>query len=164
MKTTQNRPTFYLDDDENKPIRAGGVLFYFFDETDLTYYLLLIYSREKYEDFGGCTDCEDKSIQDTVARETAEESNYIFSKKFVLDKIQDQKPVYIKHCKYVLYFVELTEKYDSNVFGTREICDGFDRTVEWISFDTYDNKEFLQKVNSRMNNWIVHKHIKKILK
>jgi hypothetical protein len=83
MKNTNknNRPTFYLNDDPEKPLRASGVLFYRFDMEEMDYKLLLIYSRDKYEDFGGCTDDVDDNIKETAVREVEEESNKIFSQK-----------------------------------------------------------------------------------
>ena len=163
MNNKNNRPTFYLDDDIEKPLRAGGVLFYRFDIEEMEYKLLLIYSRDKYEDFGGCTDEIDKNIKETASREVEEESNHIFSKKYILDNISDEKSVYITHSKYILYFIELQEDYDPIVFGDREIHDGFDRTVEWISYyDKFDDKKFLNKLNCRLNNWTVIKYMKKL--
>jgi ADP-ribose pyrophosphatase YjhB (NUDIX family) len=158
-----DRPTFYLNDDQEKPLRAGGVMFYRFDMEEFDYKLLLIYSRDKYEDFGGCTDAVDDNIKETVSREVEEESNKIFSQKYILDNIKDDKSVYIKHCKYILYFMELEEKYDPEIFGNREIHDGFDRTVEWVPYDNFEDKEFLKTLNCRLNNWTVTKYMKKIL-
>lgn len=155
MKSNKDdRPTFYYEDDKEKPLRAGGVLFYRLDKEE--YKLLLIYSRDNYEDFGGCTDNIDKDIKDTVSREVAEESNFVFSKKFILNNLDDKKAVYIAKSKYVLYFIELEEDYDPKVFGDKEYHDGFDRTVEWKSYDDFEDL----KLNWRLNNWTVRNYMK----
>ena len=57
-----DRPTFYLDNNTECPIRAGGVLFYRKNPETENYDIMLIYSRKHYEDFGGRTDKKDKSI------------------------------------------------------------------------------------------------------
>jgi hypothetical protein len=139
------RPTFYLCEDYDKkyPIRAGGVLFYFKDE------FLMIHSRGKYEDFGGQTDIGDNDLVDTVCREVEEESNGIFSKEYVKEKIKDIEPIYIKHCKYMLYIVELDKHYDPEIFGNKEIYDGLDRTIEWISWSEYKDKPLNFRLTDR---------------
>ncbi len=153
-----DRPTFYLNDDISSPVRAGGVLFYRYDDHQDKYHLLMIYSRNNYEDFGGCSDAQDKSIEDMVSREVEEESNGIFKKQYIYDLISKEKPVYIKYCKYVLYFIQINEIYDPEIFGDKEICDGFDRTVEWIEYDDYKTK----KINFRLNTHEVLNHMKKL--
>ena len=136
------RPTFYLEDDYEKenPIRAGGVLFYKYDSTSQQYNLLMINTNGKYEDFGGQTDLEDDDLVDTVSRETEEESNGIFSKAFIKNKIKDTEPIYIKNCKYMLYIVEIDKYYDPKDFGDKEIYEDIDRTIEWVSFDDFTHK------------------------
>ena len=156
MNKKDDRPTFYHQNDKGKPIRAGGVLFYKLDKD--AYKLLLIYSRNNYEDFGGCTDNIDKNIKETVSREVAEESNFVFSQKFVQDKLNDEKSVYITKSKYILYFIELKEDYDPNIFGDKEHHDGFDRTVEWIPYSEFDDL----KLNWRLKNWTVSNYMKSL--
>ena len=159
MKQT-NRPTFYLDDDKLKPVRAGGVLFYRYDDKNDSYHLLLIYSRDNYEDFGGCSDKKDISIEQMVAREVDEESNGIFGQQFILENIKNAniEPVYIKYCKYVLYFIQINEIYDPEIFGDKEICDDIERKVEWLSYDDFKTK----KINFRLNTHEVLNHMKKL--
>ena len=157
-----DRPTFYLNDDTENPVRAGGVLFYRYDEHDSSYQLLLIYSRNKYEDFGGCSDNVDVDIKNMVAREVAEESNLIFSKEFILDSIKDKEPLYIKYSKYILYFVQIDELYDPQIFGNKELHDNIERTVEWVPYENFKDKEFLKKVNGRLNNWVTLYNMKNL--
>lgn len=158
----QTRPTFYLDTDKTEEVRAGGILFYKYNDDMTNFDLLLINSRNNYEDFGGCTDNDDENILDTVAREVEEESNKIFKKKFIMDKIKETEPVYIKHCKYALYFIELDEYYDPVDFGDREIHDNIARTVEWVSYDSFSDQDFINKLNFRLKSYNVLNYLKKI--
>lgn len=134
------RPTFTLEDD--KPIRAGGILFYHHDQKTNQYKLLMINSRNKYEDFGGQTDEVDKDYLDTVSREVEEESNGIIPKDYIRDKIKNLEPIYIKHCKYILYCVEADAYYNPIIFGDHEVVDDINRTVEWISYDDFKSDDF----------------------
>ena len=53
----------------------------------------MIKANGKYEDFGGKTDRNDKSIEETVAREAEEESNGIFRKEDVMNMIKGSKAI-----------------------------------------------------------------------
>lgn len=159
----KDRPTFYMDDEKQIELRAGGVLFYKFNEDKTNFDLLLIYSRNNYEDFGGCTDAQDKDILDTVSREVDEESNNIFKKDIIKEKIKDIKPIYIKHCKYALYFVELNDDYNPKDFGTKEIHDNINRTVEWVSYDNFNDEEFIKKLSFRLKSYNVLEYLKTLL-
>lgn len=146
------RPTFTLDE---QPVRAGGVLFYHHNKETDQYNLLMIHSRGKYEDFGGQTDEVDKDYLDTVSREVEEESNNIIPREYIKKKIKDTKPIYIKHCKYILYFVESDTYYDPSIFGDHEDVDNIDRTVEWVSYDDFKSQEFKKKLNFRLTAYNV---------
>jgi len=150
----ENRPIFYFNDDKNSEIRAGGILFYKYNKTNFD--LLLTYSRNNYEDFGGCTDENDKNIIDTISREVVEESNNIFNQTEIKKKLEDAHCVYVKHCKYIVYFVELAEDYDVSLFGDTEVCDNFKRTVEWVPYDTINNI----KLNFRLKSYNVLNYLK----
>lgn len=162
-KPQTTRPTFYLDDEHTQELRAGGVLFYKYNEDKTNFDLLLIYSRNNYEDFGGCTDENDTNIIDTVSREVNEESNGIFEQDVIKNKIKDSIPIYIKHCKYALYFVELHENYNSGDFGDKEIHDNINRTVEWVSYDKFNDQEFIKNLNFRLKSYNVLNHFKTLL-
>ncbi|AYV76909.1 MAG: hypothetical protein Barrevirus3_29 [Barrevirus sp.] len=153
-----DRPTFYLDNDLTKPVRAGGVLFYRHDVITNTYNLLMIYSRNSYEDFGGCSDSTDQSLEQMICREVEEESNGIFGKKYVSDCIKGLNPIYIKYCKYVLYFVKIEEKYDPTIFGDVEICDNISRNVEWINYSDINQI----KLNFRLTMTQVTNHMENL--
>lgn len=150
------RPTFLFD---NQPVRAGGVLFYHHDKETNEYELLMIHSRGKYEDFGGQTDDVDKDYLDTVSREVEEETNNIIPKEYIRSKIENLEPIYIKHCKYILYCIEVDTYYDPHIFGDHEKVDNIDRTVEWVSYDTFKSQEFIKKLNFRLTAYNVQNYL-----
>lgn len=150
------RPTFTHD---NQQVRAGGVLFYNHNKTNDQYSLLMIKSRNKYEDFGGQTDEVDKDFLDTVSREVEEESNYIFPKEFIMTQIQNMEPIYIKQCKYILYCVKLDDYIDPTIFGDHEDEDDIERTVEWVTYETFKTKDFIKKLNFRLTAYNVMNYL-----
>lgn len=144
-KTSNQRPTFYIG--KNNPCRAGGVLPY--KMYDNTLYFIMIKSNGKYEDFGGKTSVEDKSINDTIIREAYEESNGIFSIISTQQNIENYQQkslniqrIYMKSGKYLLYIIRSDEDYDPDLFGNKEFHDNIGRTVEWVSIDTLMSREF----------------------
>lgn len=125
-----DRPTFYLDEsNKSRPLRAGGVLPYLFRNG--IPYLLMIKCNERYEDFGGKTSLEDKSIKETIAREAWEESNQIISLEYARQKIKGHG-IYFPKGKYLVYLIEAERDYDVESFGTEEIFENIPRTVEWV--------------------------------
>ncbi len=157
------RPTFYLHDDQSHPIRAGGILFYKYSKDIADFELLMIKSRGQFEDFGGCTDSVDSDIIDTVTREVEEESNCVFKREELREKLQGIEPVYVKYCKYALYCVELTQHYDPELFGDVELHDNISRTVEWIPYETFNKPEFIKKLHFRLNQQNILDHLKILL-
>lgn len=145
------------NNDKSCEVKAGGVLFYI--KKDLQVELLLISSQRGYEDFGGCTDICDNDIIDTISREVEEESNGIFNKKYIREKIKDLDPIYIKICKYVLYLVEVEEYHDPLIFGSMEIHDNIERTVEWVKLSDLPNK----KLNFRLKYFGIMNRLKQIV-
>lgn len=87
------------------------------------------------EDFGGKSSYCDKSILDIVCRETFEESNGIFRKRYILNIIKDVEPIYLLNAKYLLYVAKINKYYDPESFGDMEIYNGSYRTVEWVSLE-----------------------------
>ena len=150
-KYENDRPTFYFKEDSNRPIRAGGVLFYRRDKNRTN--VLMIKNRGRYEDFGGRTDAIDTSIEDTIAREVEEESNGIFNSVEIKSYLKDKNTISIHNSKYLLYFVELDKYYDPELFGDKEIHDNINRTVEWVSYDKLTNKDFINNfLHYRLKN------------
>jgi hypothetical protein len=150
--TNNTRPTFYLDGDKEKPIKAGGVLFYRINRKKKDIEFLLIRNRNQYEDFGGRTDSIDKEILDTVCREVDEESNNIF-KKDVIQKQLTTAPIYSGWSKYIIYLLELKNNHynvRTKKFGKKELHDNIPRTMHWIKYSVYKTPEFQKKLNFRL--------------
>lgn len=147
MSRYQQKKTFYYEDDTDSPVTAGGLVLYYFNKDLGEIELMLTYSRNNFEDFGGMADPEDSDVYEMIAREVNEESNDVFDKNQVYKVIKKPtiKKVYNKKCKYLICFAKLSERVDPKEFGTREIHDGFDRTVEYIPYSTFSSKEFIEK-------------------
>ena len=67
--------------------------------------------------------------------------------------IKDHEGLYAgRNTKYLVYVCELKDgKYiRGSDFGTREIHDGFDRTVEWIGYNRFKSRNFANKLNWRL--------------
>jgi hypothetical protein len=146
----ENRPTFYYNNDKNKPIRAGGIIFYKKDELTKQIKVLMQYTerigidgikRNVYEDIGGKTDEKDLCINDTIIRETVEETNDIIKKetiKELLDK--DNHYIYLKKSKYYLILVESNKiivDINRRTFGKEEILSGKLRQFHWIDSNRF---------------------------
>ena len=154
------RPTFYYEQDNIKyELRAGGVLFY--KKTDDGTYFLMIRSRGKLEDFGGCTDQADRDIFDTISREVEEESNKIFDRNDIRKRLDNFVPIISKESKYMLFLLPLVgkdEKIEPSDFGNKEDHDNIERTVEWVNADNFSDSTFFNrelnfrlKINSLRN-------------
>ena len=137
-----NRPTFYTS--SNKPIRAGGVIFYYQDPLTNNIKMLLQYTekikdnikRYLYEDIGGKTDENDKSINDTIIRETLEETNNIISKELITDYLnRENKILYLEKSKYHLVLIKVDDDIkclDRRLFGKEDNSSGKKRLFYWV--------------------------------
>lgn len=148
----KNKVRFHLN---NQEICAGGVILYRMINSNIE--LLLIKSRDKYEDFGGKIDKGDVDIYDTIAREVKEESNNLIDYDSIMLRIKDtnNKPVYVKYSKYLVFILEandLEKELTSEMFGTHEIHDNINRTVHWISMTDFLNLTERKEVNFRLIN------------
>ncbi len=141
-KQNNKRPSFNYDGDSDLEIRAGGLIYYRIVDHNPEF--LMIKSRGRYEDFGGCTDLKDTCIEDTVAREACEESNEIFERDVVFDEIKKTCGTYYPKSKYVVYLVKTDIDYNVNDFGDKELHDNIERTVEWVPYSSLKNKEFIR--------------------
>ena len=157
------RPTFFLHNDPTQPLRAGGILFYKYSRDIADFELLMMYTRGQFEDFGGCTDEQDNDIIDTVTREAEEESNGVFKREELKERLVGIEPIYVKLGKYALYCVELTQYYDPALFGDMELHDNISRTVKWIPYENFNNPEFIKKLHFRLNQQIILQHLKVLL-
>lgn len=142
----QDRPTFYYRNNNKLEIKAGGVIFYRYTETMSEPEFLMVNYNGKYEDFGGKTDKCDKNVIDTICREVEEESNNIFSKKFVLNIIKKKKPIYSATSKYIVYVIKINKYIDPINFGNVEEHNGFARSVKWIKISNMLDKDFIKNM------------------
>lgn len=162
------RPTFsYKIKDKSFPIRAGGVMFYKVNDGNID--LLLIHNnvRDYYEDFGGCTDEKDKSIEETIAREVEEESNGKFKKNNIIQRLKFAKKSYTNTSKYLMYFIQVNteeEQYVSEDFGDKETHDNISRTINWYPLENVLKDEFISKLNPRVNNKFMIKALENLYK
>jgi hypothetical protein len=158
-----NRPTFYYNNDNSKPIRAGGILIYR-NINNINEFLLIkknYNNIERYEDIGGKTDINDINIYDTIAREVCEETNSVINQEIIKYQLSKSSNIYIPHSKYLLYLIE-ANVYEKNLkskyFGDKEIHDDINRTIVWIDINNYlDNK---LNFNPRMTSENVRSFIK----
>ncbi len=137
MTISDNRPTFYFNNDSKKPIRAGGIL-YFKRVNGKIFFLLIFNPWEKckcFEDIGGKTDIVDLTIQDTISREVYEETNNLIEINLTKKLMENHESHYIENSKYNLYLIEASEdikKLNKHDFGLVENHTGWERTIEWI--------------------------------
>lgn len=154
------RKIFYYKDDKKMEIKAGGILFVHGKEKKEVLIQKVFENDVKlrYSDFGGKTDNDDSTIDDTIARELHEESNggirnkstkELLSinelKKMIDENIQIE--IFIPIVKYILkivYFDDSKYEIDFNIIGTFEKKDKIKRFVEWISYD-----KFIKYYNSK---------------
>ncbi|ARF08861.1 hypothetical protein Catovirus_1_911 [Catovirus CTV1] len=155
---------FYYDNDKSKEIKAGGAIFYKYAEDDL--YLLLTKTNNKYEDFGGKIDDDDKNIYETISREIEEESNGVFKKDHIMKKLDEcNDNVYSKVSKYYIAILPLDEEesqIDVKAFGDKEIHDNFARTVEYVSLTTFLDSSFQSNLNFRLKNYALNNKLRSL--
>lgn len=161
---TNERPTFYINDKLSQPIRAGGAIIYKFTKSDME--ILLIEKDGQYEDIGGRTDNVDDTYIDTIVREIYEESNKLIKRKTTRKKLDGAEYVYIPKSKYIVYFIEATEKQKlltEEHFGKKELHDDIVRTIKWIPLTLFLNKNIIKyKVNFRLKHDMIYTKLKKI--
>lgn len=163
----QDRQVFYLNDDETKPITAGGVLIYKYVNDKLKF--LIIDSRNMYEDIGGKCDKQDESIYDAISREVEEETNGQIKAKHIINRLKRTTSiVYAPKSKYVIYIVEATERekgLKKSDFGDTELHDDFLRNITWINKDKLFSPEIIKNIlNPRMKNRNLFIEIEKLVK
>jgi hypothetical protein len=151
---SNKRKTFYLNDDKEKPITAGGVILYKIKNDKI--YLLLINSKGNYKDFGGRSDDADESIFDVVSRQAHEESNYILDKDTIKDRLISAKSAYMPHSKYIIYVVFANDeesKLTSEIFDKRENSTSILRRIKWVPMEVFMKPAIIKhKVSMRLKN------------
>lgn len=156
------RPTFYFENDINKPIRAGGVLIYKKYKGKIKFLLIrkLTFGDNMHEDIGGKTDIDDIDIYDTVSREVSEETNKVINQDEIKEQIKKSTPLYVPFSKYLIYLVEANEtqmKLKPSSFGDEEIHDSIKRKIYWIYAYNFIHDKY--NFNPRMNNQTIKKFI-----
>ncbi len=148
------RKIFYLHDDKNFPIMAGGAILYKIENDRV--YLLMIEKQGSYEDLGGKTEEIDETIYDVIARETFEESNSLLSKELIKKRLQASKYMYNSNSKYIVYMINANDeesKLKMEDFGDKEIHDDMPRKIKWIPADVLLNKNiFKHKLAHRLKH------------
>lgn len=136
---------FYLHQDSNLPIIAGGIILYKIFNNNV--YLLLIDKNGIFEDLGGKTNARDETIQDTVSREAYEESNYLIDLNSVKKRLQASNYVYNPNSKYITYLIQANNKeiqLKENDFSNKEIQENIPRKIKWISLNTLLNPNIIK--------------------
>lgn len=90
MSGTVERPTFSYNNDNTKPIRAGGVILYKRTNNNNIEILLikkLISNIYQYEDICEKTDSLDSNILDTISREAEEKTNNVINKTIIKNQL-----------------------------------------------------------------------------
>jgi 8-oxo-dGTP pyrophosphatase MutT (NUDIX family) len=140
-------------------ISACGCMFYKIVNNNL--YLLLIKYADpnwsKYDDFGGVIDHSDDTLLDTIIREATEETNGVIDNLTINMYLDNDttKTFYNKNSKYysLLFEVDDSFHYDTDVFGIFEEADKISRTVEWYKYtDVKQNLAFRISKNPELVN------------
>lgn len=166
-KNKKDRRTFYVkskDNTDDIEVTAGGVILYRIKNNELQ--LLLMTNRGKYEDLGGTSESQDKSIYETVAREISEESNGLINKESILKRIKKSDYIISKTAKYIIFIIKATKKESeltSKQFGNKEIHDNIERTIDWVPVSEFLNSDVIKnKINFRLKNRNIFEYLKKI--
>jgi hypothetical protein len=141
MSGIVERPTFSYNNDNTKPIRAGGVILYKRTNNNNIEVLLIkkiIDNTCRYEDIGGKTDSSDINIFDTISRETEEETNNVINKNIIKTQLINSNLIYSYKSKYVVAFTKANKyerKLNTDLFGTEETHDKIIRTIHWVNIN-----------------------------
>ena len=136
----------------NYLIKAAGILFICYKNNKLN---ILITEKQKkkqlvWEDFGGKVEQDDKSIYDTVIRETLEETNYIFDQTFLFYKLQQYYSTNFCYNSKGCYgtFIIPINYFNPIILGDKEIYQNINRKCKWITYDIFMCN--LSKINARL--------------
>lgn len=160
------RKTFYLHDDKNLPIMAGGIVLYKIENDNV--YLLLIEKNGMYEDLGGKSDTSDGTFDDIVCREVFEESNYLISKESIKERLCSSSHFYNFQSKYITYIVQANEQesnFKSEDFGDKEIHENIPRKIKWVPLNVVLNQNIIKyKLSHRLKHKYFFDMVKNIKK
>ena len=115
-------------------------------------------NRYVYEDIGGKTDENDKSIDDTISREVIEETNNVITKEIIKEHLEKKHhKIYLKDCKYYVLLIEASDniiKQEPRAYGKME-KNGKYRMFYWIDSIKLTTKGV--PFNKRI--WVLRKEI-----
>jgi 8-oxo-dGTP pyrophosphatase MutT (NUDIX family) len=164
MSTKSKKITMYMCDDENKPVTAAGALFY--KKVNKKLMLLVIETNNQYEDIGGKIDPSDETIYEAAAREIEEETNEVITKDSIIERLEEAQYIYVPRSKYIIFLIEANEeesKLTKQDFGDREIYEGYNRTIGWLSKEELVKEQTIKyKLNWRMKSKSLFEKLKEI--
>lgn len=114
-------------------VRGAGIIPYMVSN-GVAHFLMVKTNSKGFGDFGGKIE-NDELPHEIAAREAEEESNGIFRRKDVLQKI-GTRYIYIPAAKYALFFYQLPELPDPSLFGNIELHTG--SPLEVVRCNTID--------------------------
>ena len=139
----------------NNSISACGCLLYKILNDELL--LLLISYKDpswpKLDDFGGRVDDSDKTVYDTISRETSEETNGVITKSAIKKLMKHCiAKFYNKQAKYFSMLIEVNSDdfEDTLLFGDTEITDNIERTIKWHAYSNVKTKLAHRLLNNSM--------------
>lgn len=148
------KKTIYLNDDKTKPVIAVGILIY--KNVCDKMKLLIVYTKNRYEDIGGKIDQQDNTIYDTACRKIEEKTNGLIRRIDIINRIQNSQYIYIPKSKYLIFLLEASvyeQKLQKDDFGNIEINNKNNRLIGWIDRKYLSNKNVLKfKLNLRIKN------------
>ena len=139
---------------KNKLYYGGGIILYHNGK------ILMQKTKDNdyWEDFGGKTDKEDKTIIETAYRECEEESNKVITKEFLselIDKNPDKCHYLLQSNSYFIYLIFISRKDKEYLkkkdFGDIEKHDKIKREVSWVDLS--------ENLHPRIK--YLYKHLKK---
>lgn len=142
------KPFYY----KGLPVKACGLILINY-QAEEPYYLLQK-KGNVYEDFGGRIDHKlDTDIFDTMTREAYEESNGIFDRKSLKERLLNSPYFYYNsHSNYLLAILPSTfdeTLLTSNDFGIKEVNDKqiIKRSVVWVPVSCFKKKQIHPRLN-----------------
>jgi len=138
-------------------ISAAGCIFYKVEENKVQL-MLISYTDPDWQlldDFGGKVEESDKSVYETIARETYEESNGVIKKYDVLLMLLQCKArrFYTHRSKYLCYAIKVDESfYPDTAIGDSELDMNLKKT-EWNrNVNWYNYSDIKEMLSHRLKN------------
>jgi hypothetical protein len=126
-------------------VKAAGLLLYQKDGDDFSF--LLQDGMFGYEDVGGKVESYDKTVYDTVIRETLEETNGVITADDISEIFHTKNVYYDRKGGYLLFCIPATRKYRLKEFGHVELSNGRKRKFRWMQVPQLNE----HKLNGRIS-------------